>query len=485
MILIYLIIVPLIFSIISLIFKDKISQLITIISTIITMILSIYIWYNFLINKSILKENYVITGLNSINSSLYLYGDAVSLSLVLLTGIVMFFVALSSLTLIHHSIRTYNFLILVTQIGITGTFLARDFLFFFIFWEVVLIPMFFLIDIWGDERRHYAAMKFLIYTHIGSVIMLLGIFIGYAYAAKSFSFDAYFSNIVMLDTFLKTLIFFAFFIAFAIKMPIPPFHTWLPDAHVEAPSPVSVILASLLLKMGGYGMLRIAYPLVPDIANSYFIYISLLAAISTAYISYVAMTQDDLKRMIAYGSITQMSLVMLAIATSFNQLNTPIANLLYTTAIFIMISHGFIIGALFILSGVIKERTGTRLISKLGGLNSYMPKFSFSLILATLGDIGLPGTSGFIAELLIIVGLIRLITSSMLYLTLTVLVLLALVVTTCYFLQMLKRVSFGRKKEELIISSDASNLEIAAPIGMMIVSIILGIAPIFILLGFT
>jgi len=484
MLLISLIIIPLISSVIAIFFKNKVPLYITLISTIISMFLSIYAWYEFLINKQILREIYEIAALNTINSSLILYGDQLSLSLVMLTGIIMFFAVLSSFSLIHHSYRSYSFLVLITQVGIVGTFLARDFIFFFIFWELVLIPMFFLIDIWGGENRHYAAMKFLVYTHIGSVIMLLGIFIGYAYGVKSFSFDAYYESTASIEHLLRTLIFFTFFIAFAIKMPIPPFHTWLPDAHVEAPSPVSVILASLLLKLGGYGMMRIAYPLALDIANSYFPFIALLSAISTVYISYVAMTQEDLKRMIAYGSITQMSLVLLAIAVSYNLFGTSISNLLYSAAVFIMISHGFIVGALFILAGVVHERAGTRSISKLRGLNSIMPKFSFSLILASLGEIGLPGTSGFIAELLLILGLIPFITTSALFLMLTILVILALVITTCYFLQMLKRVAFGKKSEFINNYSDASILDITAPIGMMIASIIFGIAPILILAGF-
>ncbi|HLI46339.1 MAG TPA: proton-conducting transporter membrane subunit, partial [Geobacterales bacterium] len=279
--LLYFILIPLVFSILTLFFKGKIPLYIALFSTFITMFLSVYAWYSFLVTKQIIVEQYDIAALKSINSALILYGDQLSLAMILLTGIIMFFVALSSFSLIHHSLRSYSFLILLTQVGITGTFLARDFIFFFIFWETVLIPMFFLIDIWGGERRHYSAMKFLVYTHIGSVVMLLGIFVGYAYAAKSFSFDAYFNTMSTLSDFLRALIFLTFFLAFAIKMPIPPFHTWLPDAHVEAPSPVSVILASLLLKMGGYGMLRIAYPLALNVGNSYFPIIALLAAIST------------------------------------------------------------------------------------------------------------------------------------------------------------------------------------------------------------
>jgi len=484
--LLILIILPTIGGLISLMFKNKTSLHVANIITFITMVISIYLWLNFLITKQTIVEIYEIYPLKQFNSSLYLYGDAVSLSLVFLTGIIMFFVTLSSYTHIHHSIPSYNFLVLVTQTGIFGTFLARDFIFFFIFWEIVLIPMFFLIEHWGGPRRSYAAMKFLIFTHIGSVIMLLGIFSGYAFITKDFSFDAYLKDVKHAEIWLQNLIFLSFFIAFAIKMPIPPFHTWLPDAHVEAPSPISVVLAGLLLKMGGYGMLRIAYPFVPEIVNNYFTIIALLSAFSALYISYVAMVQNDLKRMIAYSSITHMSLTLLAISVSFYiKINYPtLASILFIGAIFLMISHAFIVGALFLLAGVIHEHAGTREIEKLSGLNFLMPKFSLSLILASLGEIGLPGTSGFIAEILIIIGIIPLALTNQIFLILTILVLATLVVTTGYILHMLKRVAFGPKKEITKVDGDAKTLEVIPPVLMMVISIIFGIAPIIILYGF-
>jgi NADH-quinone oxidoreductase subunit M len=239
--LLFTILIPLIGSFISLLGNEKFSKLVTLAVTFLVAVISTYLWIYFLFNKTIIEERYVIEPLRPFNSSLHLYGDELSLSLVFLTGIITFLVALSSLTLIHHSIKSYNFLILISEVGILGTFLSRDFIFFFIFWEVVLIPMFFLIELWGGPRRSYASMKFLIFTHVGSVIMLLGIFLGYFYGAKSFSFDAYFNLVPFAQDYIKTIIFITFFIAFAIKMPIPPLHTWLPDAHVEAPSPVSVI----------------------------------------------------------------------------------------------------------------------------------------------------------------------------------------------------------------------------------------------------
>jgi len=481
----WIIIIPIIGGILSLVPRRKISFSIALATNLVLTFFSAYLWYNFLIYKKPIIINIEIPPFTPIKSSYYLYGDALSLSLTLLTTIIMIFVTLSSVFEIKSLVNVYNSLTLITETGILGTFLARDFIFFFIFWETVLIPMFFLIELWGGPRRSYAAIKFLIFTHIGSVIMLLGIFVGYAYVTHSFSFDSYYSLIPYSSQFIQSLFFITFYIAFAIKMPIPPFHTWLPDAHVEAPSPISVVLAGLLLKMGGYGMLRITYPMDVNFANSIFPLISLLAAISAAYISYVAMVQRDLKRMIAYSSITQMSLTLLAISTSFYILssNAALSKLLYSASVFIMISHAFIVGSLFLLAGIILERTGTRDIPSLQGLNKLMPKFAISLTLSSLGEMGLPSTSGFIAEFLVFSGIIPYLLKSPLFLALSILVILAVAITTGYFLQMMKRILFGKYNGNRKIE-DASIYEIMNPILLMIISIILGLMPFLILNGF-
>jgi len=270
-----------------------------------------------------------------------------------------------------------------------GVFTSLNLIAFYVFWELVLIPMFFFIGVWGGPRRKYAAMKFLIMTHVGSILLLLS-FISLYVLSTPHTFNFTELTNLHLPLVVQVLISLGFFIGFGVKMPIFPFHTWLPDAHVEAPAPISVLLAGLLLKMGGYGFIRMNLFLLPD-ASKFLAPIFIGVAIFTMfYGAIVAMVQQDFKRMVAFTSINHMGYVLLG---AFTLTTVGISN-----AVFQMFNHALAIGALFLMSGVIHEHMGTRNIRELGGLGSAMPKTSFLLVLASLAAMGFPGFSNFISE---------------------------------------------------------------------------------------
>jgi NADH-quinone oxidoreductase subunit M len=280
-----------------------------------------------------------------------------------------------------------------------GVFVSLDLFLFYVFWEISLIPMYLVIGIWGGPRRIYATVKFVIYTLVGSLLMLVAILavaIAHASAGNAFTF-----SYVTLRDFgyadgLQALAFVAFFLAFAIKVPMWPFHTWLPDAHVEAPTAGSIILAGVLLKLGGYGFLRYSLPLLPDASKSFAPIVIALAVIAVLYGAMVSMVQPDLKKLIAYSSVSHMGFVMLG-AFVFNTQGLQ-------GAVFQMVSHGITTGALFLLVGVIYERTHDRQIAHMGGLNGRLPRYAAIFGLFTFASIGLPGLSGFVGEFLVVLG---------------------------------------------------------------------------------
>jgi len=338
----------------------------------------------------------------------YLLGiDGISLLLLLLTTFLGLISILSSWTAIQDRVKEYYVYMLVLQTGMLGVFVSLDFFLFYVFWEAMLVPMYFLIGIWGGPRRLYAAIKFFLYTLLGSVLMLLGILALYFYYPKAGGAAAGTFEITELIRVLGPLndpawlelqkwIFLAFFVGFAIKVPMFPFHTWLPDAHVEAPTAGSVILAGVLLKMGTYGFVRFSLPLLPNATKHYLPWMLALSVVGILYGAMVAMVQKDWKKLVAYSSVSHLGFCMLGIfALNYKGIAGGVLQ---------MINHGLSTGALFLIVGLIYERRHTRLIAEFGGLSKVMPIYATLFMIITMSSIGLPVLNGFIGEFAILAG---------------------------------------------------------------------------------
>jgi NADH-quinone oxidoreductase subunit M len=344
----------------------------------------------------------------------YFFGlDGISLWLVMLTTFLSPIAILCSFESIKHRAKEYYIFMLVLETGMLGVFLALDFFLFYVFWEVMLVPMYFLIGVWGSDRRLYSAIKFFLYTLFGSVVMLLGILAIYFYAAAqtgAYTFDvlelmrvAYPSapviSLLGVSLSFQDLVWLSFALSFAIKVPMFPFHTWLPDAHTDAPTAGSVILAGVLLKMGTYGFLRFNLPMFPEASKHFVPLIFTLAIIAIIYGAMVCMVQPDMKRLIAYSSVSHMGFVMLGMF-AFNSQGVE-GSLLQ------MINHGLSTGGLFLVVGLIYDRRHTRQIAELGGLSKQMPIYATLFAIIMFSSMGLPGLNGFIGEFLILIGAFR------------------------------------------------------------------------------
>jgi NADH-quinone oxidoreductase subunit M len=394
--------------------------------------------------------------------------DGISLLLVLLTTFLTVLCILSSWSAITRHVKEYMISFLFLETGMIGALVALDLVLFYVFWEVMLIPMYLLIGVWGDpKRRIYAAIKFFLFTMAGSVLMLVAIlalyFINLKGTGKS-SFDVLDLYKAAIPVNIQYWLFGAFALAFAIKVPMFPFHTWLPDAHTEAPTAGSVILAGVLLKMGTYGFIRFAIPLFPKAAFELLPLISALAIIGIIYGALVSMMQVDLKRLVAFSSVSHLGYVMLGMF-AFNMQGVQ-------GSIYQMLNHGISTGSLFLIVGMIYERRHTRLIAEFGGLSKVMPIFAAFFMIVTLSSIGLPGTNGFVGEFLILLGAFRS------HVTYGVLAATGVILGAAYMLWMFQRVMFGTiKKPENEKLKDLNRREVITLIPMVILIFLMGIYP--------
>jgi len=403
--------------------------------------------------------------------------DGLSLPLIVLT-------ALLSLLSVAYSwrmelrLKEYLFLFLLLETGMLGVFAALDFFLFYIFWEITLVPMYFLIGIWGGPRREYAAIKFFLYTLVGSLAMLLAILVMY-FNAQPHTFNMLTlieQQPLAAKPVLAALAFWGFFLSFAIKVPMWPFHTWLPDAHVEAPTAGSVILAGVLLKMGTYGFVRVSLPMLPEAFRIYAPAVAVLALLGIVYGALVAMAQTDLKKLVAYSSVNHMGYVMLGVASAAAAAGIPEKAVAAATAlngaVFEMVAHGVITGALFLIVGVLYDfRAHTRGVDEFGGLGARLPMYTGITMVAMLASLGLPGLMGFVAEFFIFVG------SFGIFPYLTVVAVTGVIFTAAMFLWTIQRIFLGPFNERWAGLPDMDTREKISLVPLAVLMVIFGLYP--------
>ena len=472
----YLILIPLIGSFLILFINKEQANVIRYtalgISTL-AFLLSLVIYFQFDSSNSDFQFVNKFEWLKGLNIHYHVGIDGMSMLLVLLTTFLTPLTLISSWSSIESKVKDFTFFFLMLEVGMLGVFISLDLFLFYIFWEAMLIPMYFIIGIWGGKERVYAAVKFFIYTMFGSLLMLVAIVWLAVYAIGPLGYFT--TDLVELYKVapqipmnLQIWMFLAFAFSFAIKVPLFPLHTWLPDAHVQAPTAGSVILAGVLLKMGTYGLLRFNLPLFPQASIAAAPYISVLAIIGIIYGALVAMVQTDIKKLVAYSSVSHLGFVVLGI---FAMTQESIQG-----AVIQMINHGLSTGALFLLVGIIYERTHTREISYYGGIAKLVPVFSFALMFASLSSIGLPGLNGFIGEFLILLGSFQSpVLNSWWF---TVFAASGVIFAAIYLLWMYQRVVFGEvKNPKLEGLKDMNGREIFILVPIFIFIVWIGIYP--------
>ncbi len=465
--------------------EAKLLRWFAFVASLIPFALSLVLWFSF--NPSAagyqFEEKYVWYA--AIGSSLHLGVDGLSLTMVLLTTLLTPLAILASFS-VTDRVKPYMMLFLFLETGMLGVFMAVDLLIFFVFWEVGLVPMYFLINQWGSANKDYASLKFMIYTMGGSLGLLLGIqLLGALFG--TFDLATITANWTSAQGFLlgfpistvKTVIFWAFVIAFAIKVPIWPFHTWLPDAHTEAPTAGSMLLAGVLLKLGAYGFLRLVLPLYPDQAKEFAWALALLATAAIIFGAFGSFGQTDFKRLVAYSSVNHMGFVVLGIAAAALAAGTADARIAMNGAILQMFNHGLSAAGMFFLVGVIYERTHTRDLNQYGGLFPLVPIYGGILIFTSMASLGLPGLNGFVSEFLVVRGSYPILTPY------TAISMLGLLFTGAYILKGIKQVLHGPMNEHWAHGehklTEINTREIIVMAPLMALILVIGIWPAWIL----
>lgn len=398
----------------------------------------------------------------SLNVSYSLGTDGLSYPLVLLTTFMCVIALVGSLG-IEKRIKEYFFWFLVLETGMLGVFVALDFLLFYVFWELTLVPMYFLIGVWGGPKKEFAAIKFFLYTLTGSVFMFLGLLAMYFKGGGSFDIMHLLSVGPTWEPRFQILVFLALYLGLAVKIPAAPFHTWLPLAHVEAPTPISVILAAVLLKMGVYGLLRFCFQMLPAGFAWFQPYLVLIAVINIVYGALCAMAQTDMKKMVAYSSVNHMGYCLLGIA--------GLTAAGFAGAVFQMLSHGIITGALFLLVGVIYDRAHTRDISAFGGLALKTPVYAGLMILTCFASLGLPGLAGFVGEFMCFLGAFQA------YKWHAAVSVLGIIATAAFFLRMMQKVFLGTFNEKWAGIGDMTARELVSVVPLAVITVWWGVYP--------
>jgi NADH-quinone oxidoreductase subunit M len=434
---------------------------VALLTSVATFLVSLLVWANFNSASADFQMVDQATWLPAFGISYKMGVDGISLFFVLLSTFLTPICILSAWEAVRTRVKEYMIAFLILETMMVGMFCALDLVLFYIFFEGVLIPMFIIIGVWGGPRRVYAAFKFFLYTLLGSVLMLLAILAMYL--------NAHTTDIQVLISHpfpaaLQTWLWLAFFASFAVKVPMWPVHTWLPDAHVEAPTAGSVILAGVLLKMGGYGFLRFSLPMFPLASHDFAPLVYTLSIVAVIYTSLVALVQEDMKKLIAYSSVAHMGFVTIGIFTVQVQG--------VEGAIYQMLSHGVVSGALFLCVGVVYDRMHTREIARYGGLNARMPAYAFVFMMFTLASVGLPGTSGFVGEFLVLMGAFQANTWVALFAA------TGLILGAAYMLYLYRRIIFGKlTREDLKSILDLSPREIAVFAPLLLVVVWMGVYP--------